>query len=213
MIAGEKVKINPTKFQNDMTTFNSADDVLTLLVHLGYLTFDFDTKEVCIPNSEVQQEFINSIEDGGWEHVMNAIRQSDALLDATLQGDEKKAAEIVEQVHQDNTSILQYNDENSLSCVLSLAYYSAQKSYTIIREAPAGKGFADLVFNPRKNSNMPAFIVELKCDRSAEEAVEQIRNKNYTDCMKDYSGEILLVGINYDKKSKKHTCKIERTKK
>lgn len=213
MIAGEKVKINPTKFQNDMTTFNSSDDVLTLLVHLGYLTFDFDTKEVCIPNSEVQQEFINSIEDGGWEHIMNAIRQSDTLLDATLHGDEEKVAEIVEQVHQDNTSILQYNDENSLSCVLSLAYYSARKSYTITREAPAGKGFADLVFEPRKNSSMPAFIVELKCDHSAEEAVEQIRNKNYTDCLKDYIGEVLLVGINYDKKSKKHTCRIEKVQK
>lgn len=213
MIAGEKVKINPTKFQNDMTTFNSADDVLTLLVHLGYLTFDFDTKEVCIPNSEIQQEFINSIEDGGWEQVMNAIRRSDTLLDSTLQGNKEKVAEIVEQVHQDNTSILQYNDENSLSCILSLAYYSAQKSYTITREAPAGKGFADLVFEPRKNSSMPAFIVELKYDHSAEEAVEQIRNKNYTDCLKDYSGEILLVGINYDKKSKKHTCRIEKTKK
>jgi len=213
MISGGKVKINPAKFQNDMTTFNSADDVLTLLVHLGYLTFDFDTKEVWIPNSEVRQEFINSIEDGGWEHVMNAIRQSDTLLDATLQGNDEKVAEIVEQVHQNNTSILQYNDENSLSCVLSLAYYSAQKSYTITREAPAGKGFADLVFQPRKNFHLPAFIVELKCDHSAEDAVEQIRNKNYTDCLKDYSGEILLVGINYDKKSKKHTCKIERTKK
>lgn len=213
MVAGEKVKINPTKFQNDMTTFNSADDVLTLLVHLGYLTFDFDTREVCIPNSEVQQEFINSIEDGGWEHIMNAICQSDTLLDATLQGNEEKVAEIVEQVHQDNTSILQYNDENSLSCILSLAYYSAQKSYTITREAPAGKGFADLVFEPRKNSSMPAFIVELKYDHSAEKAVEQIRSKNYTDCLKDYSGEVLLVGINYDKKSKKHTCKIENAQK
>jgi len=193
-----------------MTTFKSADDVLTFLVHLGYLTFDFYEKEVWIPNSEVRQEFINSIEDGGWKHVMKAIRQSDALLDATLQGYEKKVAEIIEQVHQDNTSILQYNDENSLSCVLSLAYYSAQKSYTITREAPAGKGYADLVFVPRRTSHLPAFIVELKCDHSAEEAIKQIKKKDYTDYLKDYRGEILLVGVNYDKKSKKHTCRIER---
>lgn len=185
MIAGEKVKINPEKFQNDMTTFKSADDVLTLLVHLGYLTFDFHTKEVWIPNSEVHQEFINSIEDGGWEHVMKAIRQSDTLMDSTLQGDEKRVAEIIEQVHQDNTSILQYNDENSLSCVLSLAYYSAQKSHTITREAPAGKGYADLVFVPRRTCHLPAFIVELKCDHSAEEAVKQIRKKNYTVSLQD----------------------------
>ena len=179
----------------EMTTFKSADDVLTLLVHLGYLTFDFHTKEVWIPNSEVRQEFINSIEDGGWEHVMKAIRQSDVLIYATLNGDEKKVAEIIEQIHQDNTSILKYNDENLLSCVLSLAYYSAQKSHTITREAPAGKGYADLVFVPRRNSHLPAFIVELKCDHSAEEAVKQIKKKDYTDCLKDYSGETVLVGL------------------
>ena len=119
--------LNPDKFQNDMTTFNRADDVLTLLVHLGYLTFDFDTKTVWIPNSEVQREFINSIEDGGWEEVMKAIRISDELLTATLNCNEEKVAIIIEQVHRENTSILQYNNENSLSCVLSLAYYSAKK--------------------------------------------------------------------------------------
>ena len=209
LIAGEKIEINPAKFQNDMTTFNSADDILTLLVHLGYLTFDFYTKQVWIPNSEVAQEFINSIEDGGWEEVMRSIRASDELLSATLDGDEEKVAELIEQSHQDNTSILKYNDENSLSCVLSLAYYSARKNYTVKRELPAGKGFADLVFKPRTNCHSPALIVELKCDGSAEGAIEQIKNKQYTDCLKDYSGEILLVGINYDKESKKHSCRIE----
>ena len=150
MIAGEKIKVNFSKFQNDMTTFNSADDVLTLLVHLGYLTYDFYNKEVWIPNSEIQQEFINSIEDGGWETVMTLICQSDELLRVTLACDEEKVAEMIEQSHQDNISILQYNNENSLSCVISLAYYSAQEFYNIYREMPAGKGFADLVFIPRK---------------------------------------------------------------
>ncbi len=211
LIAGEKVKINPDKFQNDMTTFNSADDVLTLLVHLGYLTYNDNL--AWIPNSEVAQEFINSIEDGGWEEVMRSIRASDELLSATLDGDEEKVAELIEQSHQDNTSILKYNDENSLSCVLSLAYYSARKSYTVERELPAGKGFADLVFKPRTNCHSPALIVELKYDGSAEGAIEQIKNKQYTDCLKDYSGEILLVGINYDRESKKHYCKIVKTRK
>lgn len=211
LIAGEKVKINPDKFQNDMTTFNSADDVLTLLVHLGYLTYNDNM--AWIPNSEVAQEFINSIEDGGWEEVMRSIKSSDELLSATLDGDEEKVAELIEQAHQDNTSVLKYNDENSLSCVLSLAYYSARKNYTVERELPAGKGFADLVFKPRINSHSPALIVELKYDGSAEGAIEQIKNKQYTDCLKDYSGEILLVGINYDKDSKKHFCRIEKTKK
>ena len=210
LIAGEKVVINPRKFQNDMTTFASADDVLTLLVHLGYLTFQFNTNEVWIPNGEVQQEFINSIEDGGWETIMLAIRQSERLLEATLQGEEETVAKMIEQVHEENVSILKYNDENSLSCVISLAYYVAKKSYNIYRELPTGKGFADLVFIPKRNSSMPPFLVELKVNQSVETAIEQIKNKNYLDCLNGYVGEIILVGINYDKESKKHNCKIEK---
>lgn len=111
LIAGESVPVNPDKFQNDMTTLESADDVLTLLVHLGYLTYDFYNQKVTIPNQEVQKEFINCIEDGGWEPVMDAIRSSDELLSATLEGDEEKTASMIEQAHQENTSILKYNDE------------------------------------------------------------------------------------------------------
>ncbi|MCM1231654.1 MAG: ATP-binding protein [Ruminococcus flavefaciens] len=210
LIAGEKIEINPEKFQNDMTTFRSADDILTLLVHLGYLTFDFDTKQAWIPNSEIAQEFINSIEDGGWEEIMKSIKSSDELLKATLNCNEEKVAELVDKAHSDNTSILKYNDENSLSCVISIAYYSARKTYTIERELPAGKGYADLVFRPRKNNSNPAMIVELKYDKSAEGALVQIKKKQYIDCLKDYSGEILLVGINYDKNSKCHICRIEK---
>lgn len=210
LIAGEKIEINPRKFQNDMTTLRSADDIFTLLVHLGYLTYDFYTKQVWIPNSEVAQEFVNSIEDGGWEEVVKAIKSSDELLKATLNCNEEKVAELVDKAHSDNTSILKYNDENSLSCVISLAYYSARKTYTIERELPAGKGYADLVFRPRKNNSNPAMIVELKYDKSAEGALAQIKKKQYTDCLKDYSGEILLVGINYDKDSKCHNCRIEK---
>ncbi len=81
------------------------------------------------------------------------------------------------------------------------------------REMPTGKGFADLVFIPKRNNNNPAMVVELKYDKSAEAAIEQIKNKQYTECLKEYSGEILLVGINYEKDNKKHTCKIEKAEK
>ena len=212
LVAGEGVEINTTKFQNDMTTFHSADDILTLLIHLGYLTYDFFTKKVRIPNSEVAQEFINSIEDGGWENVMKSIRTSDELLKATLNKESGKVAEIIEQAHSDNTSILKYNDENSLACVISIAYYSARKNYVIQRELPAGKGFADLVLIPRRNVDSPAIILELKYDQSADSAIKQIREKRYTDGLKSYSGRVLLVGINYDK-DKKHTCVIEEVDK
>ena len=133
-----------------MTTFNSSDDILTLLVHLGYLTYDFYKEEVFITNSEVQQEFINSIEDGGWEEVMNSINISEELLKATLECNSEKVAEMIEKAHQENSSILKYNDENTLSCIISLAYYSARKSYVMYREIHGGKGYADIVFIPRK---------------------------------------------------------------
>ncbi len=212
MIAGKRIKVNIGKFQNDMANFSSADDVLTLLVHLGYLTYDMINSEVWIPNSEVQQEFINSIEDGGWEEVMDAINASSKLLVLTLRGDEEKVAEMIAKVHSDNTSILKYNDENSLSCVISLAYYSARKDYIIHRELATGEGFADVVFIPRKKSDKPAMIVELKKGHSADEAIEQIKNRNYSGKVSEYTGEILLVGINYDEQ-KGHTCKIEKIQK
>ena len=183
LIAGSSVAINPDKFQNDMTTFASADDVLTLLVHLGYLTYDFDTRTVHIPNQEVQKEFINCIEDGGWEPVMDAIRKSEELLNATISGDEDTVAKIIEHVHQENTSILAYNDENSLACVISLAYYSAKKSYAIYRELAGGKGFADLVFIPRKTTQTPAIVVELKWNQTADAAIDQIKRKEYVQSL------------------------------
>ncbi|MBQ3160491.1 MAG: AAA family ATPase [Oscillospiraceae bacterium] len=209
MIAGEHIKVNTGKFQNDMVTLNSADDVLTLLIHLGYLTYDFDTKTAWIPNKEVQQEFINCIEDGGWEEVMNSLRQSDELLSATLACDSNRVAEILEEVHQKNSSIIAYNNELSLSVTLALAYYSAKNDYEIFRELPSGKGYADLTFIPRKGVDAPAMVIELKYNNTAETAIEQIKAKNYTEKLEAFSGEILIVGISYDE-SKGHSCVIEK---
>ncbi len=209
LLAGEKEKIDTTTFSNDMVTFATKDDVLTLLVHLGYLTYDAETKEIWIPNDEVMEQFISTVKVMGWGSVVTALETSEKLLQATLSGDEQTVAELIEQAHQANASILKYNDENALSCVISLAYYSAQKNYTLHREMPAGKGFADIVFEPNRNCNLPAMIVELKWGHSAEEAIEQIKRKDYLDCLQNYHGEVLLVGVNYDKE-KHHTCKIER---
>ena len=212
MIAGERIKVNHAKFQNDMTTFRSADDVLTLLIHLGYLTYDFETKTIWIPNGEVQQEFINSIEDGGWEEIMNAIRSSDDLMQATLDGDTKTVEKLIARSHEENTSILKYNDENSLACVISLAYYTARKQYIMHRELPTGKGFADIVYIPRKHVDAPALVIELKHNQPAGTASEQIKAKNYPAKIAEYTGEIILVGITYDD-NKGHRCEIERYQK
>jgi hypothetical protein len=106
--------------------------------------------------------------------------------------------------------VLQYNDENSLACVLTLAYYTSQKDYMRVRELPTGKGFADIVLIPRPNCNKPAVVLELKYDQSADTAIAQIHDKRYAGMLKDFAGEVVLVGINYDKATKKHECRIEK---
>ena len=210
LLAGACVRVNTERFSNDMTTFVNKDDVLTLLIHLGYLAYDVNTEEVFIPNSEISREYVNAMEVSGWDTVIQAVKDSDELLRATWQQDEAAVALGMEKAHYE-TSILTYNDENALAYTMSLAYYGARIYYTVVRELPAGKGFADLVFIPRKNCpDKPAMIVELKWDKSADGAIGQIREKKYGAALKDYTGNLLLVGINYKKEDKMHECRIER---
>ena len=210
LLAGTEVRVDVGRFSNDIHQINSRDAVLTLLIHLGYLSYDDDHETVRIPNYEVQREFERTIKDGNWEYVSKAINDSDQLLNDTLLGNASAVAEAIEQMHQDNTSILQYNDENSLACVLSLAYIAARQYYQFIRELPTGKGFADIVLIPYRNVEKPAVVIELKYDHSALGAIRQIKEKRYAGMLLDYVGNVLLVGINYDKKTKHHECIIER---
>ena len=189
---------------------NSADDVITLLIHMGYLAYDNKTKEVFIPNEEVRSVFLRAIKNDGWDEVIKAVNTSDALLRATLAMDERMVEKMIQDVHMQNTSSLAYNNEISLSSVIALAYYSACKDYVLIREMPTGNGFSDMVFLPKRTSSKPALILELKWDKTAEGAISQIKNKGYVSALKEYKGNILLVGINYEKKSKKHQCRIEK---
>ncbi len=210
MLGGEKVRIHTRRFQNDMSTFNSKDDVLTLLVHLGYLAYDLREQKAYIPNLEIADEFMNAVEGERWKEIARLLEQSEDLLDATVAADSAAVAEGIDQVHESCTSILNYNDENSLACAIHIAYYTARKDYSIIRELPSGRGFADIVFLPCKNTSKPAMVVELKYDKSADAAIAQIKEKRYTGALSGYKGEILLVGINYDKETKKHDCVIEK---
>ena len=209
MLAGGSVSVNTGTFSNDMTSMEGRDDVLTLLVHLGYLNYNQLDKTVRIPNKEVSQEYVNAIGRLGWNEVIRSVEDSKKLLEALWNRDEAAVAAGVEQSHNE-ISILEYNDENSLSCTVSLAFYFAREYYTIIRELPAGKGFADIAFIPRKAyADKPAVLIELKRNDSAEGAIAQIRERNYTEALKEYQGSLLLAGINYDAGTKKHTCKIE----
>ena len=213
MLGGEPVQVNTLSFQNDMRTFKTGDDVLTLLIHLGYLGYDQEKKEAFIPNREIAGEFENAMSVSGWTEVMRVLNSSEKLLEATLRGDEKSVAEGLDKAHTEVASILTYNDENSLACAISLAYYSARKDYLMIRELPAGYGFADIVFLPLPSAaGKPALIIELKYDHSADTALQQIKDRHYSRSLEDYTGDILLVGVNYDKNSKNklHSCRIEK---
>ena len=209
MLGGGRVKVNPTKFQNDMSIIRSKDDVLTLLIHLGYLAFNWQRSECYVPNKEVEGELINAVEDNHWEEVTKYINQSERLLNATLRGNSDYVADALRSIHSEETSILSYNDENSLACVISLAYYYARNDYHIHREYPAGEGYADLVLIPRKNVMTPALVVELKYNKDTQAAISQIKARNYPQTVADYTGDILLVGINYNKDTKQHECRIE----
>ena len=203
------VMVNSLKFSNDMHKVGSKDDVLTLLCHLGYLSYNRDSKTAVIPNYEVRQEFEMAVADTDWREVTDALKQSECLLSSVLAGDADVVAERVDEVHRQNTSVLKYNDENSLACVLSLAFYTARSRYNMIREFPSGKGFADIVLLPHRNVDGPAIVLELKYDKNANTAISQIKQQKYTDAFRDYYGEVVLVGINYDKTTKKHSCIIE----
>ena len=209
LMAGERRKIDTANFSNDMTTFHSMDDVLTLLVHLGYLGYDYDTESVFIPNQEILKEYAAATKAGGWDTVAKAIKVSDQLLTDTLSLNAEAVAKAIEAAHME-TSHLTYNDENALAYTLSLAYYAARQKYTLIRELPTGKGFADLVFLPKpKYADLPALLLELKWDHGADTAIKQIKDKAYPKAFAAYEGKVLLVDISYDKKTRIHECAIE----
>ncbi len=212
MLGGISVQIDTGTFQNDMISMKSRDDVLTLLVHLGYLAYDEQESEVRIPNLEIADAFRTAVKETNWAGVSEALAESEKLLKSTIAGDSDAVAEALENIHSASCSVLEYNDENSLSCALTIAYYTAQNYYNIVREFPAGKGFADLAFIPHKNVDKPAMIVELKYDKSADAAIRQIKERRYDGALRNYGGELLLVGINYDSKNrtKKHECVIEK---
>mgnify|MGYP000470726992 FL=1 len=216
MLSGDSVTVIPYFFQNDMVSFRDKDDVLTLLIHLGYLGYDQKRKQAFIPNEEIRFEFAMATKLNKWSELNNFEKESQNLLNAVLDGDEAAVADMLEKIHNQYISIIQYNDENSLSSVLTIAFLSSMDYYfKPVRELPTGRGFADFVYIPKPEykADYPALVVELKWNKSASTALAQIRAKHYTESIKEYTGRLLLVGINYDKKTKEHTCCIEETDK
>jgi hypothetical protein len=213
MLSGGTVKIDPETFQNDLVTITCKDDVFTLLVHLGYLAYDNFESSVYIPNKEVRLEFLRATRNSSRSELVKVIKDSDALLAATLQMEEETVANAVEKVHNHFVTPNFYNNEQSLRSVILNAYLSRVDDYVDFQELPSGKGYADILFYPRKGSPKPALLIELKWNKSSDGAINQIRAKQYANAIENFGGEILLVGINYDNNTKKHTCIIEKFQK
>jgi len=217
LMDGGRLAIDTSTYQNDMTTFTGRDDVLSLLIHLGYLGFDDERGEVFIPNREILDEFKTSTKGREWVSTFRAFETSLELLNATWNGDEQRVAELVEDAHN-QAGNKSYNDEAALSYGIQLAYYAARKYYTTILELDTGKGYADVVYLPAPQlAEKPALLIELKYGHSADTAMEQIRRQKYLARLEHYKGNLLLIGINYNRdlppehpEFKHHSCKIEK---
>lgn len=210
MLGGAQCIIDTRTFQNDMTNIRSKDDVLTLLIHLGYLAYEAETKSVYIPNEEIQQEFIRALKLGRHREIARLITDSDTLLQNTLNMEGDKVAAAIEKVHHVSTAPGFYNNEQALRSVVRFAYISCIEKFQEIQELPSGKGYADIVYLPKKNTAMPVMVIELKWNKDAAGAIQQIKNRQYPQVFSGYGSDILLVGISYNEKTKEHQCVIEK---
>lgn len=214
LIAGIDVKVSVTGFANDLTTFRGKDDVLTLMIHLGYLAYDSVNKTVRIPNEEIKLEFQKAVKEVKHTETLERLKASEQLFLDTIEGNEDAVAEQIEKIHMEETSPIHYNKEDSLRSVIKLAYYTYRDNYVQWEELPAGAGYADVAYIPKYDSGYPILVIELKWNKNAETAIEQIKNRHYPDSFKGLGREIILVGITYDKDApvgnRKHICKIEK---
>lgn len=209
MVSGIPIEVDLQGYSAVEFQLDTRDEILSAMVVFGFLTYH--NGYLSIPNHELMEKFQRVLSRESMGEVKEIVEQSKEMLEATLLSDSDKVAEILEKVHDREIPFLQYSDENSLSCVVTLCYLYARKDYYMEREAKSGKGFCDYLFLPKKKGK-PAIILELKVDSTCENALEQIKEKNYLQKAKEYANEILLVGINYDKETKRHQCVIEKAK-
>ena len=207
----------------DIESFNTAeknfpnkDSIYVYLVHLGYLGYNDEESTIYVPNEETRRELLHSVRDNHWPQYEGALKLSEQVVLATENKDTETVANLLAKVHEDKVPVLEYNSESALRYVVLMAYLAAEKDYLApLNEFPTGKGFADIVYLPKKISKKgkPALIIEIKKDASAKVALEQIKERDYVSRVKEYTDNILLIGINYDSKSKQHSCIIEKYQK
>ncbi len=208
LIANEHIDVNVSKFENDLTKVNSCDAALTVLIHLGYLAYDFESRKCYIPNHEIREEFINGIDDLNWKEIYNPIANSQKLYDETMKLNEDFVSQIIERNHKELASAFNKNKEDVLGVITLISYYYAKKYYHVKKEDLSILGRCDLIFIPNDNVHIP-FIIELKADDTCDNAINQIKEKEYVNSFGDYKGKVFLIGIAYNSKTLKHECKIE----
>jgi hypothetical protein len=154
---------------------------------------------------------VDAVQEAGQRFII-IIDEWDAPVRENPEVQKEYLAEI-QDVHDAEYAPTFYNEEQSLRYVIKIAYISCVDQYVKVEELPSGHGMADVVFLPRRRSTLPAMLIELKWNKTAEGAMQQILEKNYPKVLENYGGPIVLAGINYDEKTKKHTCVIVRHQK
>lgn len=214
MVSGERVAADISLYSAVSMEMESREQIYSAMVVYGLLTYA--DGEVFIPNKELMDKFDEVLlSKDSLGYVYNLAKKSDQMLRATVAGDTKTMEEILQFAHDTESPILTYNSEVELSAVVNLCYLSARNKYRMEREEKAGRGFVDFIFYPERKKD-DCIILELKVDSTPEEAIEQIKNREYALRFKGklgeepkYTGRILAVGISYNKASKKHSCKVE----
>ena len=209
LMGGGEIEIDPIGYNNDLT-YTTRDAALTMFVHLGYLSFNQERKTVRIPNEEVRLEFARTLRQTNNPETMKRVRESIQLIMDTIHGEQDKVAEQIRLVHQESSNPLNRNSENSLRAAIQVGYFAYKDYYMKCEELASGRGYADMVYVPKKGMDIPALIVELKWNDSAGGAIRQIKDKEYVNTVEGFGGDVLLVGISYDKDSGEYQCKIEK---
>lgn len=207
LLAGESIYVDTYSFDNRLGDIDTRDKLFTALIHLGYLSYD--GRKARIPNLELMLYFGSSIKRANLGGLTHVLSRSEEVLDSILAGKSDRVAALLALSHDDICGAQEYNSEQGLYTTLRESLFFAHQDYIFHREYPSGKGFADLVLIPRPGHNLPALVVELKYDKDAASAIDQIKERNYPAKIQEYSGEVLLVGVNYDKDTKEHQCSIE----
>jgi hypothetical protein len=215
MAAGDAVPAEIWEYAATSQVLKTKEQIFSAMVVYGFLSYE--NGMVSIPNKELMNQFANMLKrETSFGYVNRLAKESERMLRATLMGDTEAMEEILEKTHDAESPILSYNHETELSAVVNLAYLSARDYYRIEREEKAGKGFVDFIFYPEMPPAETGIILELKVNHTPEEAIAQIYQKNYALRFREWTTQrnrplkkVLLVGIGYDKNTKKHRCMIE----